>query len=336
MKLQDPLRKDEVPPELLAEAGVWVARLHGPNRTPAMEHGFREWLATSPVHARGFELASEVWEDSQNLARVISYEPSVSRWSALRPAASLAAIAIAVVVGAVLFFHDPGVSTVIGEQRQLTLEDGTRVFLNTETRVVVRYDDRERRVRLEEGEALFDVARRPTWPFVVMAGDHQIRALGTSFVVRRDEQQVAVTLVEGRISVAPVHPDKLAPAVPPPAAQILSPGERLTIADGGPPVLDRPVLDAVIAWRRGQVVLDDTPLAAAIDEMNRYSAVKLVVERPEAANLLVNGLFQAGDSESFAAAVAQIYGLEVVRERQQILLAGVPAGQARSPGAPIN
>lgn len=336
--------KVQVPPELLAEAGVWIARLHGPNRTADMDNGFRQWLATSPLHARAFELATEVWDDSQNLLRVLPWESARSRGQGFRVAMALAAAAIVAVVGTFLYLHQAGVSTQVGEQRLLTLEDGTRVFLNTDTRVLVRYNERERRVELANGEALFDVAKRGNWPFIVSAGGRQIRALGTSFVVRRDEAQrrVSVTLVEGKVSVEsvgdvrePEHADN-ASAIDSEIVDagdnvsttrqpiVLAAGERLTFADDRPPALDRPTLEAVIAWRRGQVVLDDTPLADAVAEMNRYSVTKLVIARPEAGDLLVNGLFQAGDSESFATAVAQTYGLEVVEEGTRIVLAGVP------------
>lgn len=325
MTLENRSTREEVPPELLAEAGVWLAQLHGPNRTRAMEAGFRRWLNASPAHKRGFELATEVWEDSKNLARVVPWEPTVRRTGRRRTAVALAAAMMVAAVSAIFYFGHAGVSTDIGEQRQVTLDDGTRVFLNTATRIVVSYDEQVRRVQLEEGEALFHVAKQPNRPFVVTVGNHQIRALGTSFVVRRDEQRIAVTLVEGKVSIAPTEMPNVPMLELPAEIQTLNPGERLILATSAPPALDRPVLDEVIAWRRGQVILEDTPLAEAIREMNRYNKVKLAIERPEAAGLLVNGLFQAGDSQSFAAAVAQTYGLEVIEEPRRLLLTGVPS-----------
>jgi transmembrane sensor len=104
----------------------------------------------------------------------------------------------------------------------------------------------------------------------------------------------------------------------------LTPGQRLTFTAGAATQLDTPSVEKAIAWRRGQVILDDTPLATAVVEMNRYNSVKLVVERPEAAALLINGLFQAGDSSHFANAVAQAYGLRLIERDDQIILAGEP------------
>jgi transmembrane sensor len=337
-----------IPADRLAEAGVWIARLHGDDRDPALEAGFRQWLKAHPLNARAFELTTEVWEDSQNLRRVVPFAHQVAPAAAQRRTrlsssmiVAVAAAAIVVVISALLYFPR-GVVTGVGEQRQLVLADGTRVFLNTATRALVHYDKDARHVELKYGEALFDVAKRPNWPFIVQVGDRQVTALGTSFIVRREDDRIAVTLVEGKVAVTPVRSGQ-APQLPAIAAPgtgpddatddssagageaiTLTPGQRLMIAVDMPAQIDMPSLDQAIAWRRGQVVLDDTPLATAIAEMNRYSAIKLSIERPEAARVLVNGLFQAGDSMSFANAIAHTYGLRVVERRNEITLVGTP------------
>jgi transmembrane sensor len=79
-------------------------------------------------------------------------------------------------------------------------------------------------------------------------------------------------------------------------------------------------MEEAVAWRRGQVSLDDVPLSTAAAEMNRYNARQIVIEDPRAAALRVNGLFQAGDSESFAHAVADAYGLDISEERDRIAI----------------
>jgi transmembrane sensor len=238
------------------------------------------------------------------------------------------------------------IATGVGEQRQLVLEDGTRVFLNTDTRLVVKYDEQARRVELRRGEALFNVAKKSDWPFIVVVGDRQVKALGTSFVVRRDDERVAVMLMEGRVQVSPqssstpsipadtqaqAGANSVAPSQPAAATDqlpketfTLTPGQRLTFTNGAAASLDTPSMERATAWRRGQVILDDTPLRVAAEEMNRYNSIKLVIESPEAAELLVNGLFQAGDSTHFANAVAQAYGLRIVERGDAIVLAGIP------------
>nr|WP_298723583.1 FecR domain-containing protein [uncultured Steroidobacter sp.] len=337
-----------VPPERLAEASVWIAKLHGEARDRAIEDGLRCWLQAHPENARAFELATEVWDESEKLRTVVPFRP----WHRVEPRrhrgawiAAFATVLALCIVGIIWFQYAGVVATAVGEQRQLVLQDGTRVFLNTDTRIVVKYDERARRVELRRGEALFNVAKRSDWPFIVLAGDRQVKALGTSFVVRKEAERVAVTLVEGSVLVSPVQPDLSQVAQPTmeapgaieeaPVAGALEPqrgageiklaaGQRLTFTGGAATRLDTPSIEKTTAWRRGQVILDDTPLQAAVAEMNRYNETKLVVVDPEAAALPINGLFQAGDSTHFANAVAQAYGLTVSQRGDEIVLSGKP------------
>lgn len=339
---------DPVSPERLAEASVWIAKLHGGARGREIEDGLRRWLQASPQNARAFELATEVWEESEKLRSVVPFRPLSHvehrpRWGGM--VAAFAAVLAMVIVGIVWFQNVGVVATAVGEQRQLVLEDGTRVFLNTDTRIVVKYDDQTRRVELRRGEALFNVAKRSDWPFVVVAGDRQVKALGTSFVVRKEAERLAVTLVEGSVVVSPVLPANSEPTQPATGSSAtveqplvtadlhvrksagefkLAAGQRLTFDTGSATTLDTPSIEKTTAWRRGQVILDDTPLQAAVTEMNRYNETKLVVADPDSAALPINGLFQAGDSRHFANAVALSYGLVVIERDDEIVLSGKP------------
>lgn len=383
-----------------AEAAAWVARLHGPNRTPEAEAGLRRWMAEDPERAAAFELLTDTWEKSARLRRrpferMASWELPGFRVTFSRAAVATAAVAMVAVIGTALYLRSDGLATGIGEQRTLTLEDGTRVHLNTDTRIAQHYDKQARHVELEHGEAFFEVAKRPDWPFIVTAGDKQVRALGTAFVVRRDEGNLAITLVEGKVTVAPVgfrgalqtkppsssaeredEPSPLTPLpsraekeviapgvgddasratgsrskqhhgnaqsqpvsaleeragvltrtrgeVPEATEVLLSAGERLIFVGTAAPTLDKPSIDRVTAWQRGQVVFDSTPLADAIAEMNRYTKTRLVIADSSIATIPISGIFRAGDSESLAQAVAKTYGLQVRDESNAIVLAAV-------------
>jgi transmembrane sensor len=329
---------DLIPPERLAEAGVWVARLHSGEPDKIAMAGVKQWLKAHPMNVRALELCTEIWEESANLRRITPFETqpaAAPRRYRFLPVAA-AALVLLLTAGAFLWLAPaPDLSTDVGEQRLVTLKDGTHVFLNTATRIAVKYDAHTRWVELKSGEALFDVAKKPTWPFIVKAGDRQVRAVGTSFVVRRDAMHTAVTLVEGVVSVSapgapPVLNNSPTDAPPPPSAFTLTPGQRLTFL-GGQARLEVTPLDKAVAWRRGEIIFDDTSLADATAELNRYSKDKLVVEQPDARAVRVTGLFQTGDSLSFAHAVAQSYGLTVEERANAIVLSGFPA--RRSPAA---
>jgi len=213
------------------------------------------------------------------------------------------------------FWLNPSYGTGIGEQRVIRLSDGARVTLNSNSRVVVSYGKSQRRVSIDRGEAFFEIAQDASRPFRVRAGDDQVEALGTSFVVRREARELTVTLVEGKIAVSSLtgSPAKstqvlmnLSESV------ILKPGQRLRIAGKGvKPEIDAPRMDAVTAWRRGEVVLDKTVLADAVAEMNRYDQKRLVIDDPGIAGLKISGIYHTGDSGMFAAMVSRLYGLDV-------------------------
>jgi transmembrane sensor len=325
---------DPIPPERLAEASVWIARLHSGEPDKTAIAGVKRWLRAHPMNQRALELCTEIGEESANLRRITPFATQVPAAAPRRYGlASMAAAAMLVLAAGLFLWLAPSadLATEVGEQRLVTLKDGTHVFLNTATRIAVKYDDTTRMVELKTGEALFDVAKKPTWPFIVKAGDRQIRALGTSFVVRRDETQTAVTLMEGTVTVTADGSSPHEHTVPagssetPVVPQVftLTPGQRLTFL-AGQARLDKASRDKAIAWRRGEIIFDDTPLSDAASELNRYSKDKLVVEQPAAQAMRVTGLFQTGDSLSFAHAVAQSYGLTVEERNHNIVLSGVP------------
>jgi transmembrane sensor len=330
---------------VVAEAAAWIALLHGPDRTPAVERGLKRWLAEDPLHARAFELATETWHQSRAAVKravkvklILPHERGpAERYTAARLRPWLYAIGCMLTLALALFathelmIGEQAYETSVGERRTLMLEDGTQVTLNTDSRLVIRYDEHQRRVLLESGEALFEVARRPAWPFIVSASGRDITALGTSFVVRNVDDQLAVTLIEGKVAVAKHAMPQSRPAAPSlpgeaaaAAVLTLAPGERATYGRAAGVAVDRPQLRRITAWQTGKVDLEDISLADAIEEMNRYSSVQLEVQGDEAAALRIGGIFKAGDSASFAAAVARTHGLNMEREDRRIVLSGVP------------
>lgn len=308
----------------LAEASAWLIRLQSPERTATVEAAFRTWLAESPAHARAYARVADLWEVIPGAVqldrrRMIDASPKgPSRW--WRPLAAAACGALLVVVATFAWFQwrDPVYQTAVGGMEVVALPDGTRITLNTDTRVVVDYDRHQRRVRLERGEALFEDADDPQRPFLVQVGDRQVRALGTTFQVRLDPDRIAVTLVDGRVAVSGGAPaiDRSGPLAP----TILSPGERLVLRSDGRASLDHPSIKALTAWRRGEAVFDDVPLAAAVDEINRYGGATVRIGDPALAKLRVSGVFTVHDPAEFASALAKLHHLQVVHSGKTITI----------------
>jgi transmembrane sensor len=308
-----------------AEAAAWIVRLHASRRSRALEAGFRRWLAADPENARQFDRVTEVWDGAASLQLGAGVRPTQ-----LRPRSSVGPwlrAAMVVLVCGLLAYAVSQVPladkfrTQVGEQRVVRLEDGSRVSLNSRTAVAARFTSSERRVTLESGEAYFEVAHDASRPFIVVAAGHVVTALGTTFLVRQDGQNhTAVTLVEGRVAVSI---DSARPARESPVT--LSPGERLVLMVDAPPKLDSPQIDALLAWRRGEVALDKTPLAEAVAEMNRYETKPVVVDAVLGEQLRISGIYRIGDNRGFAATIAKLYRLQMVENENEIrLLSATP------------
>lgn len=332
-----------VRPEIAAEAAVWVARLHGPDRSVQMERECLAWQARSAAHREAFERCTETWQDVTNVSLASAYAAAPGAGAGESAARGLpvrwAAVgALAVVLAGtgllVQQWREQGVySTGVGEQHQVLLEDGTRMSLNTGTRVRVDLGADRRSVNVQGGEALFEVSKDPTRPFVVRVAGSEVEALGTTFAVRytpddmRPGQTLTVTLIEGQVAVRPLTGGGDTGGPAPRQAMRLQAGERVRLSATGPvvsavPRVDRPNIDAVMAWKRSEAVFDDAALPDAVAEMNRYTRTPIVLlDATALAGLRVSGLYRTSDSAGFARAVAALHGLKVHEREGRLELA---------------
>lgn len=304
-------------PDIEAQAAAWLARLQGDDG--AVQPALDAWLSEDPAHAEAFERASTVWAILPRAAAQaqedVQFRPA-ARARALWPVAIAACLALLAGAGALWWsLADAGAyATRPGEQTVATLQDGSRIALNTDTRVDVRFDASRRRIALDRGEAMFEVAHDAERPFVVVAGDTKVMAIGTVFTVRRTAEDVVVTLIKGRVAVS--H-DKASSRGEPNAVVMLRPGEKLTEPATGPARVEPESVEVATAWRRGQAVFRDTPLGTAVTELNRYGGPEIVVDDPRLAALPVSGVF-ATNAADFAEAVAQLHGLRTERRGENV------------------
>jgi transmembrane sensor len=323
---------EEIPRLIRAEAALWVTRLHGPHRDSTLESGFRRWLADDPRHAAAFELATDAWQRSGNVATSLPMrsEQLAPRFPRLRFASTVlasTAIACMIVFTALHFLRDGTFATDPGEQRILTLSDGTQVTMNANSRLLVQFDSHVRRVVLAEGEASFDVTKHQVRPFSVVIGDRKVVALGTSFMVRRDEPSgsaFTVTLLEGRVAVEPLSLPDVLPEQSAAAVRLLRPGERLRYAGHAPETVDSPSIEKVTAWRRGLLIFDDVSLSEAAAEFNRYGPVKITIGDADIGKIRVGGVFKIGDPADFAQVVANAHNLRIINRSGEIIMTNEP------------
>jgi len=203
-------------------------------------------------------------------------------------------------------------STAVGQQRNVTLADGSIVTLNTNTIVdtdMVETDlrRRTREIYLRKGEAHFQVAHDRSRPFLVHAGDAVVRAVGTAFEVRvLTDQHVDVVVNEGRVEVQAAIPASQNAGAQPrsvtaTAVRALNAGERLSTAslDYAVMPITAQQLSTELAWREGAIIFDGEPLSEAIAEIERYTDARIVVSDPEVGALRVGGRFRTGNVQEF-------------------------------------
>lgn len=317
--------------DVAAEAAAWLSRLESNGRTPGTEAGLRAWLDADEEHRRIFERVVDTWAIIPGAATLLDPLPDAAndrddrakgprgwRGARGRGVALAASLLLLCLASGWWFLQRPlAYATVIGEQKVATLADGSRVALNADTRLSVRYDEQARRIELDEGEAMFEVVHDPDLPFRVAAGDTLVTALGTSFIVRRRGDVVTVTLLSGKVRVD--NRKSLDPRTPA-TASILAPGERLIAAPGAPEIIRETSLEAATAWRRGQVVFDDSSLAAAVAEFNRYGGTPIGLADPRLGSLNISGVFATNDPAEFASAVAALHDLRLERRSEELRL----------------
>jgi transmembrane sensor len=196
-----------------------------------------------------------------------------------------------------------------GERRVVTLDDGSRISLDSRTVVQVRYSAEARHLRLTQGQARFDVFHNAHRPFSVDAGDRTVIATGTSFNIDLRQSVVVVTLIEGRVLVTPRAATVSLPVSrTPEAADVpLSAGQRLTTSLEAPalPRIENVSLDTVTSWEIGRLIFKDEPLEEVVQRMQRYSSQKILIGDERAAKLRISGVFNAGDVTTFVDTVSR-------------------------------
>lgn len=305
------------------EAADWFARLKKRDVPTADLDAHRLWYK-DPGNKAAYDAVDAFWRQSQAMktdpdiqaAIQAARERAVATRSQRRAILGLGvAVASTVVAGIVAWrvFAPPTYSTGVGEQRLVQLSDGSSVRLDTASRISVRMSGERRDVRLERGRALFEVAHDSRRPFVVQAGDTSVTALGTRFDVRRDGEGARVNLINGSVEVRAAKANAS-------RHWRLAPGQAVSTLDPVP--TPRAVdLAAATSWTTGRLIFQASPLDEAVAEVNRYNRVRIVLEVGRLAKAPVSGAFDAGDTEAFAHAMAELNDLTIERPaKDEILL----------------
>ena len=317
--------------QLINEAAAWIAKLDAGHLSAADLSSLREWSGTSKQHRDMLEHVASEWDDLAVLAlsRALDQKQVVpgdhSTWRAFANAAVVAGVTVlfgalgwfiqSTTVDATYVAANGQYVTAIGEQRIVSLPDGSEVYVNTNSHLEVTYGDAARSLRLLQGEAFFDVAPDAEKPFVVRAGRGEVVAIGTAFAVRLETtESVRVTVSEGRVAVGRAISDtlRLQPTKTIDTATQVSKGETV-VFDGTTidplQTLDWPQLSGRLAWRDGMLRFTDEPLSTVIAEVTRYTPREIVISDPSLRDLAFSGYFRTGDTAALLSTLAADFNI---------------------------
>lgn len=309
--------------DLRDRATQWVVR-QDRGLTPAESAELQAWLAVDSRHATALRDATASWTYFRQLGKAVRRapaSPAARKW----PVAIGLAAAAAVVFAFVTLRHGgPSPADLASAPPPLAattprierLSDGTEVRLKDRARISLAYSAAERRVRLEDGEAFFSVAKDAGRPFFVEAGQVTVKAVGTAFAVRHDAQAIDVLVTEGVVQVTPPALDTPAPqAVPTVApAAVVTAGNRAVVAraaaNPAAQVTVTPVSAAQIkqslAWSDSMIELAGATLGELVDEFSRRSGQRLQLADRSLAAIRIGGRFPADDVGGFVHALEEI------------------------------
>jgi transmembrane sensor len=202
-------------------------------------------------------------------------------------------------------------ATARGEQRAVMLADGSRLRLNGATRIAVLIARDRREVRLERGEAYFDVAHDAARPFTVRAGASDARVLGTAFDIDLRREQVALAVYRGAV--------RFGGHAPAGTAVVVKAGWRSQFAYGRP-TAPRPFDVAQQDWRSGWLDTEDMKLGDLVEVLNRRGGPLVLPPAPVLAEMPVAGRFRLDDPAQLLDAIGAAYGFSVKREQGQLRL----------------
>ena len=316
-------------------AAHWCMRMHAVDCSDAERLAFRQWHDADPLHAFEYEAMLEIWDVADHLPRV---EPAVAP-SIPRPRSRLRQLAIAaavLVVGLPLaaftgwnlgWIADSYERFEAGANvRHVTLSDGSQVELNLGSELVFASYKNERRVTLKKGEAFFDVSHDTRHPFVVRAGQGQVRVTGTRFNVWMYQDQVRVTLLEGSVLVA--SNQALAQN-----NSRLSPGMQASYKAGDFQAQVRDIApdDNSLAWRNGKLVLDNLPLTDALPLINRYLDRPVMLADNSTGALRIGGIYNLNEVKNLVPSLPKVLPVYLTQNKDGNLVLN---GAGQRPATP--
>ncbi|MFC7292703.1 FecR family protein [Hirschia litorea] len=336
------------------EACAWIAKIDGGSATSEDIQALRGWLQVHPENKRAFEMFSSDFIAVRDLLSTVG-EAVLDLEAASNPSNSFAgwlktakrnwglmatggALAASLIWGSFMLpggFMDSVIpktespvfyASNVGEQETIQLADGSTVMLNTDTELSVEYTPYERRVQLVKGEAVFNVAKDPNRPFRVHSNRTVVQAIGTVFSVKSVKGKVELLVEEGIVEMTANAVAKVSIDL----NNSIELSEKRRVTSGSYAVFesetdklteikDIALVERRMSWRKGMLTFDNEPLREIVEEYNRYSGRRIVVEDPALQEIAIGGTFPIGQTDAFLDALEQGFGIAVQHRDDQTI-----------------
>jgi transmembrane sensor len=317
------------------EASAWFARMNADDVTADDRARFEAWLRAQSCNGKVYAELSATWQDlvkSGPLVRAVNFGQVMNaasappaprrRWAVAAVAAGIGALALGVAWNLYKQKEETRFQTAIGEQAAVALPDGSSFDLNTNSRIWVDYSQRRRVIRLERGEAFFKVAHDTQRPFWVRAGDYWVRAVGTAFNVYLTPTGVQVTVSEGTVNVVNATANESPPADVAITGSVaaVTAGEQADVHGRAEVIheLNSALLSRRLAWRKSSLDFQNQPLGEVVNELMRYTTLKIEFDDDALRQLPVGGTFQTGPegAEALLTMLHDGFGTTIRRDGQ--------------------
>jgi len=324
------------------QASNWIAKLDRGLSVDEQQE-LREWLAEDNSNYAVFMKMAKLWDRMDALSKLADICPAATAVPSFSPRHRLSQFAMAasvLVVLALAFWLRSGIETApsgivasallgsdvyetgIGEQAGYDLADGSRIVLNTNSRVAVSFTDSNRILSLQRGEIHVTVASDKSRPLSVLVGDRVVQAVGTEFNIEiTGDQSIELVVTEGVVMVGIVAAAEARapfqePLVLTQNSTLVAAGQEAIIdadADEGSAVaadaIDTDDIAVKLSWREGNLIFRGESLEEAVSEVGRYTEVQFVFLDEESKKVRVAGLFKAGDVDGLLAALRQNFNI---------------------------
>lgn len=311
--------------ELSDQAIEWIILLNSADATDTHRQQAAQWIKRSPSHRRAFVEAEQLLldmgeammhkEPNLQLQTIPPKKPFYAQyWLRILAVASLL-LALVLPISNITDAWLSDYYTGVGEQKSITLADGSWVMLNTDTALSVTYSAAGRRLLLKRGEAVFHVAADRNRPFEVVTDTAMIKALGTVFAVATTGETSRVTVEEHAVSVKGRQEQAYAIN-----ARINAGQQAIYDSDHG---LQAPIaVDSAqsAAWQRGKLIFKNQPLAMVVAELDRYFPGRIVILHEPLTKLRVSGVFPINDAVSTLNMIEQTLPVKVSRITPWLML----------------